>query len=560
LAQPDRDRLTTIVGRLLVAQATGGTRLAVTDDERTLLARAPDLVAVTSAAGHAPLALDSGYLYTQRSHACELRVASRLVALRAPGPFSPASLAAAVADAAATGEPTPSDEQKGAVVAALGRRLGVIAGGPGTGKTTTALLVVRARVRLGVPPASIALAAPTGKAKSRLEEGFRSRLEALADRALLAGCPEAQTLHHLLGATIGPGGFARSAGVPLPYRAVIVDESSMVDLVLMDQLLAALPDGCQLVLLGDADQLPSVSAGAVFRDLGALATTLRRGFRADPDRPTGAELAALAQAVRDGQADAAVGRCATREDLAALRRQGAEHLPAAYRDPLLFDHHRRLFAEPCLAAAGERAFVLAGDRFADEEAVSLDALAAAHARTRVLGVTRQGPAGVERCNQLLHDLAGGGPGFLPGEPLLMLRNDYQRELWNGEPGVAVRARRPGHAAATVCAFRSRRGWLAVDPVVMGGAVGLGYALTVHKAQGSEHDQVLLLLPDYDCPLLTRELVYTAVSRARTAVVLCGSLDRLAAGIARRTERASGIAERLESGAPRATLDTPARVR
>ena len=368
---------------------------------------------------------------------------------------------------------------------------------------------------------------------------------------MLAACPEAQTLHHLLGATAGPGGFARGAGVPLPYRAVIVDESSMVDLLLMDQLLAALPDGCQLVLLGDADQLPSVSAGAVFRDLGALATTLARGFRADPEKPTGAALAALAHAVRTGQADAAVALCTTRESVAALTRQGAEHLPAGYRDQLLAEHHRRLFAEPCLAEVANRTFLLDGECFAGEEASALEALATAHARTRVLGVTRQGPAGVERANQLLHALTGGGPGLLPGEPVLMLRNDYARELWNGEPGIALRARRPGHATTTVCAFRSRRGWLAVDPAAMGGALGLGYALTVHKAQGSEYDEVLLLLPDYACPLVTRELVYTAVSRARAAVVVCGSLDILAAGIATRAERGSGIAERLAAarGAP-----------
>ena len=275
-----------------------------------------------------------------------------------------------------------------------------------------------------------------------------------------------------------------------------------------------------------------------------LATTLARGFRADPDKPTGAELAALAQEVRAGDADAAVARCTPRENLAALRRQGAEHLPAPYRDLLLSEHHLQLFAEPALADVAGRAFALDGELFAGEEAPRLEALAAAHARARVLGVTRQGPAGVERAGQLLHALTGGGPGFLPGEPVLMLRNDYGRGLWNGEPGVAVRARRPGHAPTTVCAFRTRRGWLAVDPAVMGGALGLGYALTVHKAQGSEYDEVLLLLPDYACPLVTRELVYTAVSRARASVVVCGRLEILAAGIATRAERGSGIAERL----------------
>jgi exodeoxyribonuclease V alpha subunit len=151
---------------------------------------------------------------------------------------------------------------------------------------------------------------------------------------------------------------------------------------------------------------------------------------------------------------------------------------------------------------------------------------------------------VERCNAFLHDQHGGGPSLLAGEPVLMLRNDYERELWNGDQGIAVCARRSSQATATVCAFRSRQGWLAVDPWAVGPALGLGYALTVHKAQGSEYDEVVLLLPDYACPLLTRELVYTAISRARGSVIVCGSLDIFKMGVAAREDRGSGIGERL----------------
>ncbi len=543
LARPEREKLAGLCGRLLVAQATGGTRVRVTDEERALLAGVPELVEVTRAAARAPLVLDGEHLYTQRAHACERRVAARLGERLAAGPFPAAALDRAVAAAAAARRPAPTAEQQAAVRAALGRRLGVISGGPGTGKTTTALLLVRALDRLGVPLAAIALAAPTGKAKSRLEEGFRAELGADA--------PEAQTLHRLLGATAGPGGLARAGAAPLPYRAVIVDECSMVDLVLMDRLLRALPADCQLVLLGDADQLPSVSAGAVFRDLGALAVRLERGFRAVPEHPGGAELAELARAVRAGSSETALALCVPRGGPGALRREGAEHLAAAHREPLLREEHRRFLAAPALGELAERTLLLDGDGFAAEEAALLDAVAAAHARARVLGVTRKGPAGVERVNRLWHELTGGGLSLRAGEPVLMLRNDYQRELWNGDPGIAVRARRPGHAPIVVCAFRARRGWLAVEPAAVGGGLDLGYALTVHKAQGSEYDEVLLLLPERECPLVTRELLYTAVSRARGSVMLCGELAILAQGLAARAERASGLAERL---------DTLARVR
>jgi exodeoxyribonuclease V alpha subunit len=551
LAPAERDSLAILVGRLLVAQASGSTRLAVGEKEQAILARAPEITGPGMQAGAArtPLVLDGNYLYTERAHACEARVAARLDGLMKPGPFSPSKIKQAVDEAAVLGLPMPSDEQKAAVASALGLCLGVISGGPGTGKTTTALLLVRTLARLGVPPATIALAAPTGKAKSRLEEDFRARLGQIVDaprvdRELFALCPEAQTLHHMLGATAGPDGFLRAARDPLPYRAVIVDESSMIDLVLMTKLLDALPAGSQLVLLGDADQLPSVSAGAVFRDLGPIASRLGRGFRTDPSQPAGSQMVALGKEVRAGAADAAAALCSSRGSVAELRRQGAEHISSEHRDELLRWHHARLFDAAPVAPLARHVFSLRGEFFDGEDADRLDSLATHLGKTRVLSVTRQGGAGVERSNAFLHDLHGDGPPLVPGEPVLMLRNDYERDLWNGDQGIVVRVARIGQPAVTLCAFRSRKGWLAVDPFAMGSALSLGYALTVHKAQGSEYDEVLLLLPDHDCPLLTRELVYTAISRARRSVIVCGSLDTFKSGVAAGENRSSGIGERL----------------
>jgi exodeoxyribonuclease V alpha subunit len=549
LAPGERDSLALLVGRLLVAAAAGSTRLLLDERDRALLAKAPELAGAGKA--HTPLVVEGGHLYTARAHACEVRVAQALATrLARRGPFVKADLERAVDEVAKLSSPAPSDEQKKAAVSALGRRLGVISGGPGTGKTTTALVLVRSLVRLGVPAGRIALAAPTGKAKSRLEEDFRTRLVGLArppqaDRDLLALCPEAQTLHHLLGATPGPGGHLRAARDPLPYQAVIVDESSMIDLVLMDWLLSALADDAHLILLGDADQLPSVSAGAVFRDVADSAVHLERGFRADPSRPAGSQLVALARAVREGQADKAAELCLARDSIAELRRQGVERLEPDQRDDLLGQYHQRTFAAPEAARLIARAYTLDGATFSQESSHALDQLLALLGRARVLGVTRQGPAGVENCNHFLHRLHGGERHFLPGEPVLMLQNDYERELWNGDQGIAVRVELPGHRFATRVAFPSRQGWLAVDPLAMGSALDLGFALTVHKAQGSEWDEVLLLLPDSACPLLTRELVYTALSRARESIVVCGSCDAFATAVASAESRASGIAERLK---------------
>jgi exodeoxyribonuclease V alpha subunit len=490
--------------------------------------------------------LDGNYLYTQRAHACEIRVASRLArSHERRTPFAPAAIARTLDEIAGHGAPPPSDEQMAAVAAALKRHLGVISGGPGTGKTTTALALVRSLVRLGIAPAAIALCAPTGKAASRLEHDFRTRLAALADapdRALLAECPSAQTLHRLLGASRGPGGVLRVSRDPLPFSALVVDESSMIDLELMDKLLAALPDDALLILLGDADQLPSVAAGAVFRDLGRFAVRLERGYRTDVAQPEGRQIAELAAAVRAGRAEDAFKLCALRAGPATLSRRGVEQLAPEHRDALLRDYHQRLFGDARVTSLLDHVYTEQNGSFVEEDAHRLDDLAAHLARTRILAVTRARRTGVERCNAFLHDLHGGGFSFLPGEPVLMLRNDYERDLWNGDQGVAVRVRRPGQPV--VVAFRSRQGWQAVDPRTMPSALDLGFALTVHKSQGSEFDEVLLILPDFASPLLTRELTYTAVSRARKSVVLCGALDQFKAGIDTGESRGSGLAARL----------------
>jgi exodeoxyribonuclease V alpha subunit len=128
----------------------------------------------------------------------------------------------------------------------------------------------------------------------------------------------------------------------------------------------------------------------------------------------------------------------------------------------------------------------------------------------------------------------------------MLRNDYQREIWNGDQGIAILLRRPGRPPAIAVAFRSRAGWQAVEPEPAGRVLGHGYALTAHKSQGSEFDQVLLLLPDFACPIFTRELLYTAVSRARRSVVLCGALEKVNLAITTKEMRESGVAARLGS--------------
>jgi exodeoxyribonuclease V alpha subunit len=546
LDSSDRHALLLLVGRLLAAEGQGSTRLALEEKDREILSRVPELAG--EAQGNTPLVVADGHLYTRRSHASETRVVAALARrLAARTPFAADAVSRALADVVATASPAPSAEQQAAVAQALGRPIGLISGGPGTGKTTIVLSLVRCWERLGIAAEHIALCAPTGKAASRMEDDVRRGLGALAaqaDGALARAYPRAQTLHRLLGARGDGASLLRTSDEPLPFRAVIVDESSMIDLVLMDRLLAALPDPVPLVLLGDADQLPSVSAGAVFRDLAGYGARLRRSFRTDTSSPAGQRLSALAQAVRAGDAARLPELCSPRREASQLRYDGVEHLPSDARGALLRGYHARHHASAEVTHLSRHVYHLREGSFDPEDAARLDALAAQLARSRILTVTRERATGAGQTNALVHDLHGGGDGFLPGEPVLMLRNDYQRELWNGDQGVAILLRTEDRAPTLAVAFRSRAGWQAVDPGLVGPALEHGYALTAHKSQGSEWDEVLLLLPDSPSPLMTRELLYSAVSRARQSVVLCGPREMLDLALATGESRDCGVASRL----------------
>ena len=440
---------------------------------------------------------------------------------------------------------------------ALGRGLAVVSGGPGTGKTTIALALARGFVRLGVPASELALAAPTGKAANRLQESFQAGLAALPapsaqDRTLQSACPPAQTLHRLLGYSPSTGRFGHHQNHRLAARAVIVDEGSMIDLTLMDRLLRALRDDAVLVLMGDADQLPSVDAGAVFRDLGDLAVRLGRSFRTDQTQAAGRRISECAAAVRAGDGGRLLSLLTPRSTTAELALDGVELVPGKEREAVLERwYHDRIAALPEWKQLIEHEYVLGPEGFSPEDDDRLTRLHAQFARQRVLCVTRERPTGANPVNAFLHGLcAGPGGELLPGEPVLVLHNDYQRGLWNGDQGVILSVVQPGDAARSMAVFRlstpaaSASRWLAVSPNTLAEGLSLAYALTVHKAQGSEHDQVLLLLPDAPLPLLTRELLYTALTRARHAVVICGSADVLAAGAATSLTRSSGLAEKL----------------
>lgn len=483
------------------------------------------------AEGAQPLVLDDeGRLYLRRHHALERRLARRLVqAASRPVALDEAQRAQLhtvldelfpAPDPGGAGEP---DRQRLAAELALRSRLAVISGGPGTGKTTTVVKLLAALLALQ-PDARIALAAPTGKAAARLSQTIRERA-AHWPEALRARLPaQGSTVHRLLGA--GPRGFAHGPGQLLPVDVLVVDEASMLDLALATQLVEAVPPDARLVLLGDKDQLAAVEAGAVFAELGtdptvsaACCAELTRGYRFS----AGSEVGQLAQALRAGDGAAAAAMARPPQDALALACAGyAPYLQAVAR-------------APTDAAAAFEAF----ERF------------------RVLCALREGPWGVQGLNAEL-DLAlrqglrqalgprAGAAGFAPGSPwyagrpVVILRNDALLQLHNGDVGLAL----PGEDGTLLVHVPQPGGGLrAVAPARLP-AHETAWALTVHKAQGSEFDEVLLALPPHDSRVLTRELLYTAVTRARQRVQLCGAASVIAAAAARRTTRRSGLQARL----------------
>jgi exodeoxyribonuclease V alpha subunit len=488
----------------------------------------PGLVSLIGRPGEdRPLIATREAVATHRLFACEERLAGfvkrRVDTDREPLPFIESAL-----DQVSRSPIRLSDEQRAAVAFAASRSLAVVSGGPGTGKTAICAALCRVLVRSGTAPSAILLTAPTGKAAQRLGASVRSGLlgaDDEADRRLAAELPEARTLHRLLGYQPETGRFRHHAGAPLRGAVVIVDEASMVDLVLMERLARALAPTTRLVLFGDADQLPSVEAGAVLRDLAERgACRLTRSYRMDERDPAGRAILEAARSVRAGK----VGPWPSPDPAPAVR------LVDAWFD----GHLGARWAELARAA----------DALDDATGEDLAALQGHLESSRMLAVTRRLRRGTESLNRLFHRralaaLGGSRPArfeLLPGEPVVVRENDYARGLYNGDCGLVAAS--GGELRAV---FSGQDGaWRSFPLAALRPRLELAYALTVHQSQGSEYDHVALVLPEADMPLATRELVYTALTRARRSIALFGSAEVLRAAVARSAERYSGLTAAL----------------
>src|SRR5690554_3175191 len=500
----------------------------------------------------APLVFEHGLVYLRRYREYERRLAEGLrrngratphvaaqegEADQAQVPEHLAPLFAQLFPDAASGE----DMQSRAAAAALRHSLLLVTGGPGTGKTTTItrmLVLLAAQARdAGAAPPRIALAAPTGRAAERMAESVRHAVQALpalgVDEELCAQLPTAgTTLHRLLGTIPDSPAFRHHADNPLPFDVVVVDEASMIDLPLMAKLVEAVPDGARLVLLGDPDQLPSVEAGDVLAGILRAAEAsapnasfparhihLTRGYR----QSTALDLAPLATAVREGD---------TATALSLLR--GGElsgvHFHEGKADPLQSQREHLLAHWASLADASDPA----------------EALARA-GRLRILTAVREGPQGARGLNARIEDMLAGtrrgaGPAsaasrYFHGRLLLVTENSYRQRLFNGDIGICLR-----DDSGTLMAWfpgDDPRNPRPFHPAALP-AHDSAFAMTVHKAQGSEFDEVWLVLPERFNRVLSRELVYTGMTRARRLLHVAGNAGAIEEALARQKERWSGL--------------------
>ncbi|MHB1064448.1 MAG: exodeoxyribonuclease V subunit alpha [Georgenia sp.] len=435
------------------------------------------------------------------------------------------------------------DRQRRAAQTAVLSRFTVLTGGPGTGKTTTVARILAVLQDVAGPGLRIALAAPTGKAAARLQEAVRDVVATL-DRAdqERVGTPEATTVHRLLGWKRGSSTrFDHDADHHVPHDVVVVDETSMVSLPLMARLLEALRPEARLLLVGDPDQLASVEAGAVLGDLvasvpesGVVRLTTVHRQQAD------SRILPLATAIRDGDADAA---------LAVLRDGGTSvEFVAAAAERLTEAEIRPVREDAVGAGADLVAAAREGDAAGALRALDAHRLMLAH---------RRGPAGVAHWAGLVEawvaaavardqhagapDRPMAGPLWYPGRPLLVTANDRDTGLYNGDTGVLV-----ADGDGVVAVFGDPEGPMRVRPHRLP-PVETVHAMTVHRGQGSQFRKVSLILPPATSPLLTRELLYTAVTRARESVRVVGTEEAVRKAVETRVRRASGLQVPLGPG-------------
>lgn len=496
-----------------------------------------------------PLVLrPDGRLYFHRHWATERRLVAALRARLDTAPLvTPEALRAALQTTGwrASTDAAP-DWQLAAIATIAARPFTILCGGPGTGKTTTVARAIAVLRRLH-PQLHVALAAPTGKAAARLGEALRAQRAALGATDAERADPEPTTLHRLLGYLALDDAFRRGADRPLPHDLVVVDEASMVDPALLAQLFAALRPTARLLLVGDKDQLAAIAAGQVLGELcrsaapergvgSGLAEFVRIAtgmvLPVQPNAHPMAECTVLLRKNHRFGAQPGIGAFASA--LATRRPDDALTALEAGHDDLV----RRTDPERALATIADALLDAAS---APDPETALRRLST----VRILAASRHGPHGTiawnERVESLLRERGRRAEGpYYPGRPILVVANDHQNRVWNGDLGVI----HPDDKGRPFAWFPTVDGQPRRIAPVRLPPHETAWAITVHKAQGSEFETVLVSMPDQHGPMWNASLLYTAVTRARRRAVVLADPTLLPAALANWPERTSGLAIEL----------------
>lgn len=451
------------------------------------------------------------------------------------------------------------DEQKNAVALALRKPLVVISGGPGTGKTHTVARILAAILELNDidnkdgkngQPLRIGLTAPTGKAAARLEEAIRKAKESIpTEITAREKIPEqAETLHRLLGYQTAKAAFRYHAENLLYLDLVILDEASMVDVVLMSALVEALPEKTRIILLGDRNQLTSVEAGNLFGDL--CLTGQRSGetglgrenngqpfFGLDSERNTVVHLS-KSYRFHEKSGIGMLAKAVNNGDVVRVEQiLGSDFTDLDYKNPLNRSQGREWLEKQIVNGYAAMA-----------DAPSLSDGFQCMERFRILCAVRRGSSGTEEVNRFSEQIlqrrgwATSGPGLYRGRPIIIRRNNYGLKLFNGDTGLFW----PDEDGRLMAWFKQKdNSFLAVSPARLP-KYDPGFAITIHQSQGSEFSEVLLVLPENDNRVLSRELLYTGITRTRKKLFILSRSNILLKAVHRRSQRYSGLVDMISS--------------
>jgi exodeoxyribonuclease V alpha subunit len=580
-----RQRLFAVVLALLSAQAQGHTRMSLVpekggpaeqlfqafdlepfDLEAFLLASAGPLVGRLG--DPKPLILEGPWLYAQRllGHECALAdLAGALKRVAAENVVDPPESIFQL-----RGGRELNAEQRQAVAMALRGGLTLITGGPGTGKTSIVVTILRALLRQpGIRLEDIALAAPTGKAAQRMGESIMQSLAQLenaegVDLALQNATLDPSTLHRLLAWHPAQERFRHGPGNPLSARIVLADEASMISQEHMYRLLAALAPGARLILLGDAQQLPSVEEGCAFSDMVASlapqCVTLPTSYRMDASDPEGRNILSVAAAIRTNQelweGEEPIHVRAAPEDLTFRQVELLEPAPGVMEAFLELWLTREVTSLEGFHAKIARPYTFTNGAWAEADQAPLKALFHHFNQFRILCALREAPGlrGVQDINRHFHHrmLALTGEGlrnpvpYCAGEPVMMTANDYRRGIYNGDQGLVLKVLFDG-ALRQAAVFPRPEGFVPFPLDPLKHQLEHAFAMTVHKSQGSEYKRIAIVLPRTNHRALTRELLYTGLTRASKGVVLLAEKGRVPFAAGNPSVRESGLGERLAAG-------------